>query len=52
MAKAHEGRGISEGDFNRVAFHVVSTLHELSVPEILIQEVVAVLLPLKAEIAE
>lgn len=33
MAKAHEGRGITHKDFDKVAAHVVATLVECSVPD-------------------
>lgn len=49
MKDAHRGRGIREAEFNLVAGHVVSTLKELGVSEDLVNEVVAILLPLKAD---
>lgn len=49
MKDAHKGRGIREHEFNLVAGHVVSSMKELSVPEDLINEVVALLLPLKPD---
>lgn len=52
MGQAHEGRGITSFEFDRVALHTVTTLQELSVPQHLINEVVAILLPLHSQIAE
>ncbi|CDW78927.1 globin [Stylonychia lemnae] len=46
MKESHRGRGITTDDFNKVAGHVVSTMKELSVPQELIDEVVAILLTL------
>ena len=39
-------------EFNLVAGHVVSTLSELQVPQLLIDEVVALLVPLKSAVAD
>ena len=47
MKGAHEGRGITTLEFDKVAFHVVTTLQELDVPQPLINEVVGLLLPLR-----
>jgi hemoglobin len=33
MTKAHQGRGIGEKEFNKVAGHVISTLNDLQVPQ-------------------
>lgn len=52
MKYAHGGRGIGEKEFNIVAGHVVSTLVELQVPQSLIDEVVALLDPLKLSVAD
>ena len=52
MAEAHKGRGIGNHDFDKVALHVVTTLQELNVTVELINEVVAILLPLKKVISE
>lgn len=49
MKEVHKGRGIQEKEFNLVAGHVVSSMKELSVPEDLINEVVTLLLTLKAD---
>ena len=47
MKKAHEGRGIGNREFDLVCGHVISTMKELGVPENLIDEVCALLLPLR-----
>jgi hemoglobin len=47
MKKAHEGRGIGNKEFDLVCGHVISTMKELGVPEALIDEVCALLLPLR-----
>ena len=52
MKDAHKGRGIGEKEFNLVAGHVVSSLSELKVPQLLIDEVVSLLIPLKGEVAD
>ena len=49
MKEAHKGRGIRGKDFDAVAGHVVSAMKELSVPEDLLNEVVALLLTLKLD---
>ena len=49
MKKAHEGRGIGNKEFDIVCGHVVSTMKELGVSEALIDEVCALLLPLRSE---
>ena len=47
MHDAHKGRGIEEKDFMKVCQHVIATMEELKVPAELIEEVKALLLPLK-----
>lgn len=49
MAAAHKGRGIGAKDFDRVCLHVVNTMKEAGVPQDLIDETAALLLPLKVE---
>lgn len=49
MKDAHQGRGITGKDFDKVAGYVVGAMKDLSVPEELINEVVALLLPLKPD---
>lgn len=41
MRAAHNGRGISDADFNRVAGHLADTLRAAAVSEELIAEVLA-----------
>ena len=47
MKVAHQGRGIGNREFDLVCGHVVSTMKELGVSEALIDEVAALLLPLR-----
>lgn len=47
MKDVHQGRGITVKDFMGVAGHVITAMKELSVPQELIDEVVALLLTLK-----
>jgi hemoglobin len=49
MKSAHKGRGIGTKEFDLVVGHVVSTLKELGVSEALIDEVGALLLPLRPD---
>jgi hemoglobin len=50
MAKAHAHLPIEERHFNAVAGHLVETLKNLGVGEDIINEVVAALTPLAADI--
>ncbi|MCA8941116.1 MAG: hypothetical protein KDB80_01035 [Planctomycetes bacterium] len=50
MKSAHEHLEITQEHFDRVATHLVATLHELDVPEDLIGEVVALVGPLATDI--
>lgn len=52
MKAAHRGRGIGNKEFDLVCGHVVSTMKELGVPEDLIAEVCALLLPLRPDCTE
>eukprot|EP00347_Sterkiella_histriomuscorum_P023939 403332861 len=49
MKDVHQGRGINHDDFMRVAGHVITAMKELSVPQELQDEVVALLLPLEKD---
>lgn len=49
MKTAHKGRGIRGSDFDRVAGHVIRAMTELSVPQELQDEVVALLLTVKPD---
>jgi hemoglobin len=50
MAAAHTKLAIEQRHFDSVAAHLVSTLHELGVPEAIIGEVVQVVVPLAGQI--
>ncbi len=50
MKSAHEGMGIEQAHFDRVAAHLVASLAELKVPQSLIDEVVGAVAPLAPEI--
>ena len=52
MKDAHVGRAIKGEHFDIVAGHVVSTMKELGVAQSLIDEVVAILVPLKPDCIE
>ena len=50
MRQAHEGRGISQADFDRVAFHLTGSLADAGVPRELITEIATAVLPLADDI--
>ena len=50
MRQAHAGRGISQADFDRVAVHLTGSLADAGVPEEIITEIAAAILPLADEI--
>ena len=50
METAHQGRDIREIHFDRVALHTVVTLQELKITNEMINEFVALLLPLRSQI--
>ncbi|MBL4636774.1 MAG: hypothetical protein JKY56_23185 [Kofleriaceae bacterium] len=50
MAQAHKNLNIASADFDRVAGHLVDTLVDLEVPQSAIDEIVALVVPLKADI--
>ncbi len=52
MTEAHEGLGISQGDFDAVATHLVESLESFEVDEKLIQEVVGIVAPLSGAIVD
>ena len=52
MRDAHLGRGITDGDFDRVAMHLTETLLALGVPETLVQQVIGGVAPLRGDIVE
>ena len=52
MEAAHRGRGVGNKEFDAVCGHVVSTMKELKVPEELINETAALLLPLRTACTE
>jgi len=49
---AHQGRGITDAHFNRVAMHLTATLISLNVPDRLIDGVLGAIAPLRAEIVD
>jgi hemoglobin len=50
MRSAHAGLAISDGDFDAVATHLVTTLESAGVDGELIKQVVAAIAPLRADI--
>ncbi len=50
MRQAHAGRGISQADFDRVAFHLVGSLADAGVPPKIITEITAAIIPLADDI--
>jgi hemoglobin len=50
MRQVHAGRGISQADFDRVAFHLAGSLADAGVPPEIITKITAAILPLAADI--
>ena len=50
MRQAHAGRGISQADFDRVAFHLIGTLSDAGVPGEIITQIAAAVIPLAGDI--
>jgi hemoglobin len=50
LREAHQHMHLTEVHFNAVAEHLLSTLHELKVPQALIDEVVTVVLTTKKDV--
>jgi len=50
MRQVHAGRGISQADFDRVAFHLAGSLADAGVPPEIITQIAAVILPLSGDI--
>lgn len=50
MRQVHAGRGISQADFDRVAFHLAGALADAGVPPEIITEISAAILPLSGDI--
>jgi hemoglobin len=50
MRQAHVGRGISQADFDRVAFHLTNALAAAGVPAELVTQIAAAITPLAGEI--
>jgi hemoglobin len=50
MRQVHAGRGISQADFDRVAFHLAGSLADAGVPPEIITEIVAAIVPLAGDI--
>jgi hemoglobin len=50
MRQVHAGRGISQGDFDKVAFHLVAALAGAGVPGETINQIVTAIAPLADDI--
>ena len=50
MRQVHAGRGISQADFDKVAFHLVGSLAAAGVPGETINQIVTAIAPLAGEI--
>jgi hemoglobin len=50
MREVHAGRGISQADFDRVAFHLAGALADAGVPPEIITKITAAILPLSGDI--
>jgi hemoglobin len=50
MRKVHAGRGISQADFDKVAFHLVAALTAAGVPAEMIARIAETITPLSADI--
>jgi hemoglobin len=50
MRQAHAGRGISQADFDRVAFHLAGSLADAGVPTEILTKIVAAIIPLADDI--
>ena len=50
MRQVHAGRGISQADFDRVAFHLTAALAEAGVPAVTIARIAAAVTPLAGDI--
>jgi hemoglobin len=50
MRQVHAGRGISQADFDKVAFHLVNSLAVAGVPGEIITQIAAAITPLAGEI--
>jgi hemoglobin len=50
MRQVHAGRGISQADFDRVAFHLAGSLADAGVPPEIITKIAAAILPLADDI--
>ena len=50
MRQVHAGRGISQADFDRVAFHLAGSLADAGVPTEIITKIAAAIIPLAGDI--
>ena len=50
MRQVHAGRGISQADFDKVAFHLAGSLADAGVPPEIITEIAAAITPLAGDI--
>jgi hemoglobin len=52
MRETHDGMGVTAGEFDVVMQHLDATLDELNVPKTVRDELVALIMPLRADIVE
>ncbi len=50
MRQVHAGRGISQADFDKVAFHLAGSLADAGVPGELVTKIAAAIIPLADDI--
>jgi hemoglobin len=50
MRQVHAGRGISQADFDRVAYHLISSLSDAGVSGEIITQIAAAVIPLAGDI--
>lgn len=50
MRQAHQGRGISQADFDKVAYHLTSSLASAGVPGDLVTQIIGAIAPLADDI--
>ena len=50
MRQVHAGRGISQADFDKVAFHLAGSLGDAGVPQEIITKITAAIIPLADDI--
>lgn len=50
MRQAHQGRGITQADFDKVAYHLTSSLAAAGVPDDLVSQIIGAIAPLADDI--